>query len=185
MAWHSVVIVILPTILSLLVLYLHRSELIRNWSVVAVSLALSAIQGRPEVQALFSVWGRESEGLFAHAAPVFAILYLLFGRFRFPSIRVAWAGTCLCLLVTDASVSYFWWRTEGLDVLTLLHGVGGAGWADGLLWLPLGAAGISGFATYWLKRGHDLPEMLGRRWYLAEITGNAQLRNELQTQSSN
>jgi hypothetical protein len=166
MAWHSLVIVLLPLLLSLVVMVRCRSALAGNWLLFYLAVALSFVQGRPEIQDLYAQIGRSEEYLFAHAVPFFVILYLIFGRFEMPSVWIAWAGTFLCLLVTDASFTYFQWRLGPYDIQTLLGAIGGAGWEDGLLITSLGAGTITAFAHWQIKRGHEFVSMIGRRRYL-------------------
>ena len=133
-----------------------------------LAIALSFAQGRPEIQDIYAMHGRSGEGLFAHAVPFFPVLYLLFGRFDLPSVPLCWAGTYFCMMVTDLSFSYFQWRIGPYEAWFLLSGIAGAGWFDGLIWLPVGAAAIAAFARNRLERGHSFQLMVGRKRYLQD-----------------
>jgi hypothetical protein len=172
MAAHSIFAAILPFLASVVILYRNREDLNENWIVFGLAIALSFVQGRPEIQQLYATVGATHEGLFAHGAPFFIILYLIFGRFELPSVTLAWAGSYFCLMVTDLSFNYFQWRIGPYDLPLLLSGIGGAGWADGLVITPLGAAAITAFARSKLQQGHTFRSMLGRQRYL--ITASEQ-----------
>jgi hypothetical protein len=165
MPLHSLVIAVIPAILSFALLIRYRCALHGNWLIFCLAFSLSVVQGRPEIQDIYAAHGRTAEGLFAHAIPFFPIAYLFFGRFDLPSVPVAWAGTYICLLITDLSFNYFQWRIGPYDLPLLLSGIGGGGWLDGLVWLPVGAAAITAFARYRLKRGYAFQSMVGRKSY--------------------
>ena len=167
MPWHSLVIAVIPAGLSFAILIRYRNALRGNWLIFWLAFSLSVVQGRPEIQEVYAAHGRSVGGLFAHAAPFFAILYLFFGRFDLPSVPLAWAGTYICMMVTDLSFNYFQWRIGTYDLPLLASGIGGAGWLDGLVWLPMGAAAITLFVRWELRRGNVFWSMVGRRRYMS------------------
>ncbi len=166
--WHSLFVALLPSTVAVAILIRYRSEIRENWLIFLLAIAFSFVQGRPEIQGIYALHGRSFEGVFAHAAPFFIILYIFFGRFLLPSVPLAWAGTYICLMVTDISANYFQWRIGPYDLPVLLSGIGGAGWLDGLIWLPIGAAAITAFARYRLIRGHTFKSMVGRKIYMQD-----------------
>ena len=172
MQWHTLVIGIGLSLISIFVLIKQRHELHVNWLIFTLSAALSLVQGRPEIQAVYLEVGRAGPGLVAHALPLFVIIYLVFGRFDLPSVPLTWAGTYSCLMVTDLSFNYFQWRKGEYELAFLMSGIGGAGWMDGLVILPFAAAATTLYARWGIRRGHDFKLMIGRRSFL-----NAQKSN--------
>lgn len=167
MLWHSLVVAFIPTVLSAALLIHYRRELQGNWIVFLLSVVLSIAQGRPEIQNVYAAYGRTEAGLFAHGMPFFVVIYLFFGRFDLPSIPLTWAGTYIGLLVTDLAFNYFQWRLGPYDLPILLSGIGGGGWLDGLVVLPIAAVGVTLFARRELMRGHVFWSMVGRRRFMA------------------
>jgi hypothetical protein len=168
MPWHSLVIALIPSLASCVLLVRYWGDLRGSRLVFAFAIALSVAQGRPEIQEVYTLHGTSASGLYAHGLPFFAVLYLIFGRYDLPSALLAWAGTYLCLMVTDLSFNYFNWRTGAYDWELLLFGIGGAGWYDGLVWQPLGATAITAFVRSRLERGYVFQSMIGRRRFLKE-----------------
>lgn len=171
MPWHSIVIVLIPSLVSCALLVLYRGELRGNWRLLGVVITLSLVQGRPEIQEVYAEFGRSAPGLYAHGLPFFVILYLIFGRFNLPSVQIAWSGTYLGLMVTDLAFNCFQWLSADYEWQLLLSGIGGAGWFDGLIWLPLGAAAITAFVRYQLERGYIFQSMVGRKRFLKDSGG--------------
>jgi hypothetical protein len=165
MPWHTILLVLAPTLLSVGIVYHARQALVGNWLLVGVAFALSFLQARPEVQDAYAIFGRTSDGAFAHGFPFFAALYWVFGRFELPSVSITWAGTYLLLLVTDIFFCYFQWRIGSLDLVTLLYGMGGAGWRDGLIGQPVLAVVGTMVLRHRLKHEKSVLGMIGQRRY--------------------
>lgn len=74
-------------------------------------------------------------------------------------------------MVTDLAFNCFQWLSADYEWQLLLSGIGGAGWFDGLIWLPLGAAAITAFVRYQLERGYIFQSMVGRKKFLKDSGG--------------
>jgi len=169
---HSIFVVIIPSLIAAVVLVSKRNAVRDNGQVFLISIALSALQGRPEIQSVYAIAGYGQE-LTAHGLPIFLVLYLVFGRFAAPSAFVAWSGTFISLMVTDLAFSYFLWASGSNELEYLLSGIGGGRWHDGLVVLPISAAAVIAFVRYRLAHGDSFGFMMGQRLHLARMAGKS------------
>jgi hypothetical protein len=163
--WWTGVIVILPLLISILLLAQYRFALRGNGWVLAISVIFSVAQAHPAIQKFYFLLGTGNPAEQTHAAPVFIALYLVFGKFYRPSRALLYAGTFLCLLATDLVDAYLRWTVAppSWPFGLYLGSIGGAGWMDGLLHLPLLAVGLALLVQWEMNRGATFKWMLRRQ----------------------
>jgi hypothetical protein len=162
-------LLLLQILASVILISRFAPELKRNVLLTCLAVALSFVQARPEIQSLFGAIGPETGPYAAKGLPIFIVLYLLFGQFAQPSVAVAFAGSFLCLFVTDVSHAFFWSRIGPDSFWFHAQGIGGAGLADGLVIAPIAASAITYLVVILGKRGIVFRSMLGQRRYIMSV----------------
>lgn len=163
LAWHTVLNLLLPLPLACYLLWRSREGLRDNLVLLAVVVLISIMQAHPVVQSAFFRFGATGmQEYHTHGVPFFPLLYLLVGKFHLPPPSLFYAGAYLGLLITDIADIFFRMNMDpGVLPLTLhLSAIGGGGWLDGLLWLPLLSALLAGLLSFELKRGKRFRWML-------------------------
>lgn len=161
MAWLTFAIATIAAVIAVGVLIKHRAGLKANSLLLWVTNGLSLIQSHPGIQVYYSSVTRSPEGVFAYGFPFFIVAYLVFGRFEKPSVPIIWAGTYLGLFLTDIGYTYFQLRLGNAEPAVLVKAIGGGGFGDALLILPIGGALLTAFINHQLCRGHRFGFMLG------------------------
>lgn len=162
-SWHTILNVIAPLPLAAYLVWRYRAHMSGNGVVITLVVLLSIGQAHPSIQALFFMVGASGEQEYhTHAIAFFPLLFLVLGKFHTPSPAVFYAGTYLGLLATDiADLVFRWSNDKGILPLGLyFDAIGGGGWWDGLLHLPLLAMLLAWFATKELARGKRYRWML-------------------------
>lgn len=127
----------LPGVISLIGWLSARCSFREQRELILLGSLCTAVQALPAIQAPLSLLGHPGD---LHAMPVFLLLYLMLGRFESLSLRVAFGGTFLSLLLTDLVGATVCTNADLGALGDCLYSIGGGGWADGLLLLPAGAA---------------------------------------------
>lgn len=163
LSWHTVFNLILPLPLTVYLVWRHRAHMKGNSAVVALVLLTSIGQAHPSVQAVFFMMGATGEQEYhTHAIAFFPLFFMVLGRFNTLSPAVFYAGTYLGLLTTDIADFAFRWSNDSgvLPWVFYFDAIGGGGWRDGLLHLPLLAMLLAWFASRELARGKRYRWML-------------------------
>jgi hypothetical protein len=162
-------LLLIQLLASVMLISRFAPELKRNVLLACLAVALSFVQARPEIQSLFGTIGPETGPYSAKGLPIFIVLYLIFGQFSQPSVAVAFAGSFLCLLVTDVSHSFFWSQIGPESFWFHAQGIGGAGLVDGLVIAPIAASAITYLVVILGQRGVVFRSMLGQRRYMESV----------------
>lgn len=132
----------------------------------ACSVGLTTVLVVPPVQSYLHLLGQHPLNIYA--MPVFVVVYLVWGQYELPSVRIAYAGTFSSLLLANFVGAWFLsQRTAPSDQPFFLF-VGGTGIFDGLVLIPTGAALVIAATKLLLRRGHRVSFLLGRKQFLSQ-----------------
>lgn len=130
------------------------------------SVGFTTLLAVPPLQPYLHALGQSPMNVYA--PPVFVVAYLVWGRYELPSVRIAYAGTFLSLMIADFAGAWLLSQHLAPSEQPFFFYVGGAGMVDGLVLIPAGAALLVGSIKLILRRGHELSFLLGRAQYLSQ-----------------
>jgi uncharacterized membrane protein len=156
-------VILIPGFVSILAIQFAKNDFTRNFRLVVFSAFLSGFCATPWVQKHLHIFGQPETDVLI--PPLFAVLYIIFGKYDWPSIASVFAGTYLTLIFGDlvsATISAYdyrpWWQPYTW--------IGGAKLFDGLVISPTISALAILYLRIILKRGRSVSFLYGRRRFL-------------------
>jgi hypothetical protein len=160
----QLLVVFLPGLVSIVALQSTQNDFARNYRLVAFGAFSSGVCAIPWVQQYLHMFGQPKTDVLI--PPMFAVLYIIFGKYNYPSIASVFAGTYFTLIFGDlvsASISAYdhspWWQPYTW--------IGGAKLFDGLIISPILSAIAILYLKVLLKRGYSVSFLIGRTQHLS------------------